>query len=55
MGIAVPLGWLPADTLSAGRLQALLGHPGARLVLLGSRSGCSCSTASTGCCTACMT
>ena len=33
-GIAVPLGWLPADTLSAERLQALLGHWAARLALL---------------------
>ena len=33
-GIAVPLGWLPADMLSAERLRALLGHPVARLAVL---------------------
>jgi fumarate reductase subunit D len=33
-GIAVPLGWLPPDTLSAARLQAWLGQPLARLALL---------------------
>lgn len=33
-GIAVPLGWLPAETLSAERLRALLGHPVARLAAL---------------------
>jgi len=34
-GIAVPLGWLDPDTLSAVRLQAALAHPLARLGLLG--------------------
>ena len=33
-GIAVPLGWLPADTLSAERLQALLGHVVAKVAVL---------------------
>ncbi len=33
-GIAVPLGWLPADTLSADHLQMILGHPAARLAML---------------------
>jgi fumarate reductase subunit D len=33
-GIAVPLGWLPADTLSAARLQGLLSHLPARLAAL---------------------
>ena len=32
-GIAVPLGWLPADTLSAEPLQASLGHWAARLAV----------------------
>jgi len=32
-GIAVPLGWLPADTLSAARLQSLLSHTVARMAL----------------------
>jgi fumarate reductase subunit D len=33
-GIAVPLGWLPADTLSAERMQQLFGHTAARLAVL---------------------
>jgi fumarate reductase subunit D len=33
-GIAVPLGWLPADTLSAERLQALLRHVVAKVAVL---------------------
>ena len=32
-GIAVPLGWLDPDLLSAARLQAALAHPLARLAL----------------------
>lgn len=32
-GIAVPLGWLPADTLSAARLQGLLAALPARLAM----------------------
>lgn len=33
VGLAGPLGWLPAEALSAGRLRALLLWPGARLLL----------------------
>jgi fumarate reductase subunit D len=33
-GIAVPLGWLPADTLSPERLQTLLGHVVAKAAVL---------------------
>ena len=33
-GIAAPLGWLPADTLSAARVLALAQHPLGKLALL---------------------
>jgi fumarate reductase subunit D len=33
-GIAVPLGWLPADTLSAARVLAFAQHPLGKLALL---------------------
>jgi fumarate reductase subunit D len=33
-GLAVPLGWLPADTLSPARVLALAQHPLGKLALL---------------------
>lgn len=33
-GLAVPLGWLPADTLSPERMLAFAGHPLGKAVLL---------------------
>jgi len=34
VGIAVPLGWVPAEALSFERMTALAAHPVGRLVLL---------------------
>lgn len=39
-GLAVPLGWLPADTLSPQRVLAFAQHPLGKLALLGGLSLC---------------